>query len=725
MRADLQNVPSPAVDALFALMSRDDYRFDATDLLPILKGHAPERLLEAAMAAVLENTEHAVWMREVLESAPADVRRRVLEETWTRVRGPDFRKIDAKLIGPLADPGQIARGIDLCLKWELAPRGTLVEADHDRQRAAQGILAHVNGVTLLAEILSRAASASYAESAYLLELVVIRIGRELGAEPPENVWLPTREDVRRLIELFAAKVDPADIPTVTVPVRLARIAGDIAAADFADFIVHVCRLYLDAWSVYDERLQRWNRRRPEDRPNNPAWHYSLLPVLGNWGPAALPELIGLLEHPAADHFIPDAISHVSAILWSKPGIIHRTLSTDVREGLERQRIGRALRQPDDTFQASTNQAAELLSARLLTLVSSVQGPASPARLAGRAAEYQVGRLAKLLANIPSPKVLAPVNRAIAAGPIDLYAQMDCIRSLLRQGAKLEDPGMIAGFESSVLAHVSQSWLDQSARFLAGTASEVLVCVLPAQFLDSSRSKYLTQWQKFAGPRDVVRSLGHIQDGSLWSVLLEAATAVSDGQDAGAEIATAVTELLSPTIFPQFLTLIRDGTFFNWCRDDWRLKQLCPRIVKVIGDSQPLCEELLNACRESPSRLADTLAVYTLAKVRNHGQALAAFLVAELDAGKITYKTNTSEAVTNLFKLETPISANQHEVTTRSQNDLRRELYTRAKGSDAVAITCRNLLARIEGCRWDLGRPADEPRHPDIADGQPWTQVLLD
>jgi hypothetical protein len=40
------------------------------------------------------------------------------------------------------------------------------------------------------------------------------------------------------------------------------------------------------------------------------------------------------------------------------------------------------------------------------------------------------------------------------------------------------------------------------------------------------------------------------------------------------------------------------------------------------------------------------------------------------------------------------------------------------------MTCRSLLARIEGTRWDLGRPLDEPRHPDIDDCQPWTRIFV-
>jgi hypothetical protein len=75
----------------------------------------------------------------------------------------------------------------------------------------------------------------------------------------------------------------------------------------------------------------------------------------------------------------------------------------------------------------------------------------------------------------------------------------------------------------------------------------------------------------------------------------------------------------------------------------------------------------------------------------------------------------------LFRLETPVGRNTHEVTTRSRNELRRQIYM---GTDALADTSRRLLARIEATRWDIRRPLDEPRHPQIEDGQPWTRVLI-
>jgi hypothetical protein len=230
---------------------------------------------------------------------------------------------------------------------------------------------------------------------------------------------------------------------------------------------------------------------------------------------------------------------------------------------ERRSAGRALRQPDELYQASTDQAADILSRRLLQSVSSFQGVPSPTPRSWGAVEYQIGRWSKWLAQVPSPKALAPVNRAVAAVPMDLPSQRDCVCSLLRQGAQLDDPGMIAALEGTFQAILSKSWHDQSETSLVASVAEVVVCAIPERLLGRPRREYLGVWQKFSSLRDVVRALGSMQDESLWPLLLEAAAA-SKGHDADVEIANAVTELLSPALFPQFLVLIRDESFFNWC-----------------------------------------------------------------------------------------------------------------------------------------------------------------
>lgn len=723
--ASPENVTVAGLDAIFEVLARNDHYSDTADILQIAKTHAPDRLLNLAIAAALEVPQRAEWVREILNSASADTKHGVVEKAWIRVQGTEFRKVNGEFVGPLANRTEISQAIDLSMKWALAPRGSLTATDYDHQRVLHGILAHMNAADLLAEVLSRGPNSCYAESAHLLELILIRIGRESSDRPREDAWMPTLDEVRKLISLFARKEDPADIPTVTVPVHLARIASHVAPAAFSEFILETCRNYLDAWGIYEERIQAWDRRHPEKRPNNPQWHSSLLSVLGRWGPDALPGLLKLIEHAAADTFIPEAIGRVAGVPWSaNDKAFHRRVSADIREGNTRRRSGRMLRQPDDSFQHWTDEAARVLSRRLLELLSAFQGPPAPGQRYPRASEYRIGKLATLVAHLPSPTVLEPVSRAIASGLMNLYAETACIRALVRQGARLVDTDAIAQFEASYVKATAPRWVDPSTTYMLEEASQLLVCAIPAAALPHPVSHYVTLWQKLASSREVIRELGNTHDDACWSVFIEATDAVSSDGDAAAEIAMAVTSLLSSEVLPKFLALIEDGIFFRWCRDDWTLKRIVPEIVNAFRDSPSHIGALLAACRNSAAALADVLAGRVLREIPDTECELVAFLLSELDAGKISYRISPAcELLIDLFKLEVSLGENQFEITMQSNNELRKQLYARAKGAGPVAITSKNILARVERSRRHSERPIDEPRHPAIEDGQAWTNVL--
>ena len=88
------------------------------------------------------------------------------------------------------------------------------------------------------------------------------------------------------------------------------------------------------------------------------------------------------------------------------------------------------------------------------------------------------------------------------------------------------------------------------------------------------------------------------------------------------------------------------------------------------------------------------------------------------------KTPISKEIVDLFKHRDADRVQLVRDLDVLRNELRRPLYAQAEDADAVAMTSRSLLARIEGTRWDFGRPLDEPRHPDIDDSHLWTRVFV-
>jgi len=85
---------------------------------------------------------------------------------------------------------------------------------------------------------------------------------------------------------------------------------------------------------------------------------------------------------------------------------------------------------------------------------------------------------------------------------------------------------------------------------------------------------------------------------------------------------------------------------------------------------------------------------------------------------------TYRVLKGMFTQKVAITATQYEVTPKERNELRAMLYARAKGVGPIADGCKRLLASLECERREGGRPEDEPRHPAVEEGLPWTNVFL-
>ena len=119
-----------------------------------------------------------------------------------------------------------------------------------------------------------------------------------------------------------------------------------------------------------------------------------------------------------------------------------------------------------------------------------------------------------------------------------------------------------------------------------------------------------------------------------------------------------------------------------------------------------------------------LAGRVLFQVKTSDDALRTYLLNALDAGRAVVPGSSGyQLLKEMFTSKTDIGKGQTESSPKAQNELRAELYLRAKGAGDVANGCRRLLAALECDRRDAGRPEDEIRHPAIKDGLAWTDVF--
>lgn len=713
-----------ALDVVFKRLGSSERHGNDAPLVAIARTNAPERLVDVARELAFRAQVAPKWVGECLRETPVEVKTGVFERAWIALQGQEFKNPNSEVLGPLADRYQTERSVAEWLRYAEVGRETLTDIDHERHRQLGYLLAHSPGGDLLHVVMQRGLAASYNEAAQLIELVLRRIGHEGGAVTL-NQWLPTLDEMRQLVALFGEKAESAEVPQDTVRVYLCCVASHVAPAEFGSLLLETCRRHLDAWSTFRDRINQWSKNATSPRPRNPGLSLYLVSALARWGPDALPGLLELMAHPGAMEFIPMAIARVVNLPWtSKRERPLSGISDEIQEGWQHRRLGRELRQPDDSLQHWTDEAAKALAQKLSELVAAYEKKKATAETWNpREAEYSVGHLAGIVASIPSPDVVAPVHHALASGLMDVYGVVGALRGLVRQGLYISDAAAVGQFEVLYEREAGKTWHDDSLRYAMSELSELLFCVAPPAILSKPVRHYLMQWRRFSYPNEVIRHLGAMHSEAAWTALMELSRGLAVEWRALEELARALISALRPRHLTEFITLVADRSFLAWCGNEWVLEQLAPRIAAVIEKASAV-EAFVEACRRTQSPLADVLAGEVLSHIKRAEEARQSLLVEAIDAGRATPHMATYRMLENMFSLRTAINDTQYEITPKASNALRAQLYARAKSTGPIADGCRGLLASLECERRKTGRPLDEPRHPAPEDGLVWTDALV-
>ncbi|MGO9373913.1 MAG: hypothetical protein ACLQBD_17625 [Syntrophobacteraceae bacterium] len=716
-----------ALDVVFGHLRSRERKGDDAPLVAIARANAPQRLLNLVQELALQARLLPYWVAEYLRKAPANVRTDVFERAWMTLQGQEFDNLSSEILGPLADRNQTERSVTSWLQYAEADSGMLTDTDHKRYRKLGDLLAQAPEGDLLNIVMQRGQAASYNEAAKLLELVWARIERNDRSARTGEQWLPAVDEVRQLVTLFADKAETAEVPQDTVRVYLCWVAGHVAPVEFGSLMLEACRRHLDAWSTFREKMNQWSKRATSLRPQNPQSGHYLASALLKWGPDALPGLLELINHPSAMEFLADVIARIVSLPWaSRRERLSRNVSADIQEGENRRRLGRELRQPDDTYQHWTDEAAKALGQKLSQLVKACEEKKSTdEKWNARDAQYSVGHLAGVVASIPSAGVVEPVYRALVSGLMDIYGTIRALRGLVCQGLHISDTPVIGQIDALFEQAVNAKWHDNSLRYAISELSELLLCVVPASFLSKPTGQYLQQWRRFSYPNEIIRHLRGIHSEAVWPALLELGREFAEKGPPQEEIVSALMSSLTPQHLKEFFALVADGTLFAWCRSEWTLERVAPRVAAVLAEEAGRVEAFVEACRKAQSPLADAFASEVLSKIKGSEEARQSYLLEALDAGRVVHPNiSVFRMLRGMFRQKAPIDDTTYEVTPKASNELRAKLYARAKGSETIADGCKRLLASLELDRREDGRPDDEPRHPVPEEGFAWTDVLL-
>lgn len=686
--------------------------------------HAADRLKVLVSTLCVSGRHTPSWVATYLGTSPPEEKAAIFDSLYQRAEQSNSRDHWTTPIGWIANTDQADRTLQAWLESDARPGTVWREEQASKHQAWARLLHSMDGEKLFAAVCRRGPEANYEEGLRLTQLLMQRL-----EQPPHDVakWQPTQTQMEELVALFADKDESATIRQDSIRIHLAVMASSVAPVHFLPFVIATVERHLDAWDTFRQFLSAWQGN-PIERPSNPSGGNYLMAACMNSGFSALPELLRLSRHAAANEFLPEAIARVVGGEWSKlaPPAVHRPVSGDLREGVRRRQRGLVTRQPDVRWQPLTDQVATALAAALQVELNEQQSlQASGHEFNARQAAYRIGRLTKLLAAVPSTISMSPVFQALSSGLVNNFDAVDTLRGLVSQGVLIEDAPSILMLEGLLDQANALTWHDQwEQRAWAGLA-EILICAVPVAHRQRDLAYSMQRWLRFSHRNEIVRELGECRSEHAWTALmwLSDQNVINDGAPQE-EFGMAVTGALTSDSFPDFCQKIATGALTVWVRHRFHAEQCAPGIVRLLRDAHGNVGDFAAACASACSSAADALAVAVLAELSDADDLLDNYLITCIDAGRAA-DHSTYSAVIRRFTAKKSIDGSNgyYEVHPRANNAIRGALYQRAQRNDAIGGACRRLLAEIERQRREAGRPAEELRHPKPEDGQPWTAIL--
>jgi hypothetical protein len=708
--------------ALDQLLDQGSHDFDKS-LLELAKQYAPERLKVLMRQLLLTERTIPDWVKTSMQQESEDNRSDVYEAAWDILNNQDSINLCEEALGSLANRAQTLRCVLEWLNHYQDRRGKQSDEVRERYRQLGFLLANAPGKHILSVVMELGGQASYDDSSELLELVWSRMKSDDVRTLEMNQWQPSLAATEMLITGFRNKLEEKEILQHRVIVILCSIASYISPDYFSKFLLEGCTLHLDSWHKYNEKLKLWIKTPTRYRPSNPILGNYLISAMGDWGVGALPELLKLLEHPQSSNLVPECLIRILNEPWaSKRKGIFYGFGAYSKEGERRRLAGRELSQPDDTHQEITNIVARALGKNLTVLVQHLleEKSVDSDKFNERNAAYRMSGLLNIVASTPSAEIIEPLMDALANGFIDIYSSVKALGSLICQGAHLEQVEVVARIESLYWEESKATWFDESKRGVMAKLCQIMYFVKPVSLLSKPLTYYLTEWQRLDSICGVIRQLGAISSDKSWDSLLYIYKNIELNQRESEELTIALTSSMGHEHFSEFLDLVESGTWFD-CSIG---RHIASKISSIIGSDTARLSAFLKSCEYSASPNAMDLACEVLSLIPDCDDIRTKFGLAALDMVEVPSYSIYSMLM-KMFTNRVSLEAKWHyEIYPKAVNHLRKELYFRAKGDGHSAMTSRRLLADIETQRQEIGRPADELRHPAIEEGLVWTDTLI-
>lgn len=330
-------------------------------------------------------------------------------------------------------------------------------------------------------------------------------------------------------------------------------------------------------------------------------------------------------------------------------------------------------------------------------------------------------LAKALAAIDgrgsAPAVLDVITMP---GQWDQYTCLDAAERLLMAGVVLPTTTAFALVDS--ILERTEKWMQDSDRYLLSRILALCPFVDdPAAGIAKMRDVLGKRRLRGCELRGIVTALGESRSDAAVDLLYELASDAPTFEQCEDNFINAFAALDTPRARELLLGLVDpDIRRIALTRRPHREDVLIARLVELAQRRPEVAARLRELCeRDLPE-----LNRHVLSKVMHSlgtSEALAANLNLIDDAKPCPVPQGIWDQLESAFVERRPYGQSPNVFTQhgRASNELRARLFRMALQDDKRRNSAFMLLGQIEEWRLEYGRPTGEPRHPDLASGEPW------
>lgn len=601
-------------------------------------------------------------------------------------------------LGGLAGADEIAEVLCEWLDLSLAD-----PALRNRERFLSRILSASDTSDLAAAVLARKTQSTYPQARRMLELLErSRFAERSTDHADEQRRVLPPETAQSLVDAYWELAEPTEPHSDGVKAALCVLLARSDSVRFNDRIFD--GLMLEA----ARRAALVTQRRPA---SGMSYSDEFARAAMACGAAMARRLLPLLDTHDEGNVLFGVVQQIAIQPWPRNSF-HARLDIAARK----QRIaeGFVLRQRSQEMQEVTDELASKIASRLEACGDAVVSPRENRF-------YRRWWLMTSLANLPTTVGRVELRKSLLRTDVLTDRFTYALNALVSQGATIEDADMVAALRRKFVERVeSTEWFDQhdtSLEDLAALHFFVSDAALSPEELDSTVDRWVAKAQSYV----VVRKLREIGTPAA----MEQLARLSKQEDYQRTDEAVHALMANPHGARMLLEMALEGSLFKIIKGYIEVRQVASALVPLIEGNAELLHKVLDACARRNTATGEGLAIELVSALPNPDTNALDYLLEFVDRAGRSGKGRVGSSFEGLFEEREPVedSPNMQHLYPRACNHIRKALFEMAVAAEPASAMAVDILFAIEDRRFSLGRPLDEPRHPNIESEHWWPQSL--